>query len=302
MVRPALWGARRRPERSLAPSDRGQDLTVGLYALLTDWGQQTNAECLDCPSLAPANFRTRQGHLRRYNPLQERCVAPVRFNMFEWLARRYLDVLGSIYIYNEHRGYTAIDRVLEAVRVRYPTDRALAAAIEQHRADERKHYVMFRRWFELRGEMPLSLDRAFGHIDRFVEIMFHKPIDSLDTQAVIDSDELFERLCRVISLTERRGYRTVEALLRNPIVLKDPVLTKIFRIIHKDEPSHWAPYEGWLAEHAQARLAFREKLADRVVHSELLLFKLPFVFLNPWLRRQTNWADATEVLNRAPAG
>ena len=36
--------------------------------------------------------------------------------MREWLRRRYLDLLGSIYIYNEHRGYTAIDRVLVAVR------------------------------------------------------------------------------------------------------------------------------------------------------------------------------------------
>jgi hypothetical protein len=30
---------------------------------------------------------------------------------------------------------------------------------------------------------------------------------------VIDRDELFERLCRVISLTEQRGYRQVEILL-----------------------------------------------------------------------------------------
>ena len=215
--------------------------------------------------------------------------------MFAWFARRYLDVLGSIYIYNEHRGYTAIDRVLEAVRKRYPTDRALNAAIERHRADERKHYNMFRRWFELRGVMPLALDRAFGHIDRFIEIVFRKSIDELDTQAVIDSDELFEQLCRVISLTERRGYRTVEALLRNPIVLKDPVLTKIFRIIHKDEPSHWAPYEGWLSQHGRERSTFREKLVDGVVHSELLIFKLPFVFFNPWLRRRTDWADAGEA-------
>lgn len=28
--------------------------------------------------------------------------------MRDWYRRRYLDVLGSIYIYNEHRGYTAI--------------------------------------------------------------------------------------------------------------------------------------------------------------------------------------------------
>ena len=34
--------------------------------------------------------------------------------MFVWFRRRYLDLLGSIYIYNEHRGYTSIDRVLAA--------------------------------------------------------------------------------------------------------------------------------------------------------------------------------------------
>ncbi len=29
--------------------------------------------------------------------------------MLAWFRDRYLDLLGSIYIYNEHRGYTAID-------------------------------------------------------------------------------------------------------------------------------------------------------------------------------------------------
>ncbi len=79
--------------------------------------------------------------------------------MAQWFTRRYLDLLGSIYIYNEHRGYTAIDRVLEAIRARSPDDRALIAAVERHRADERKHYTMFKRWFERRGVMPLELDR-----------------------------------------------------------------------------------------------------------------------------------------------
>lgn len=97
--------------------------------------------------------------------------------MFARIHRRYLDLLGSIYIYNEHRGYTAVDRVLEAVRARSPDDHAPIAAIEKHRADERKHYVMFRRWFELRGVMPFSVDRTCGHIDRFVEIMFGSTID-----------------------------------------------------------------------------------------------------------------------------
>src|SRR5690349_21215424 len=166
--------------------------------------------------------------------------------MLAWFTRRYLDLLGSIYIYNEHRGYTALDRVLEAVRARSPDDHVFIAAIEQHRADERKHYLMFQRWYEKRGQMPLSIDRTCGHIDRFVEIMFRSTIDRLDTDRVIAEDRLFEKLCRVISLTEKRGYQQVEVLLNHSIVRQDPGLIKIFKIIKQDEPSHWEPYDGWL--------------------------------------------------------
>lgn len=211
-----------------------------------------------------------------------------------WLRTRYLDLLGSIYIYNEHRGYTAIDRVLDAVRLRWPDNHEFLSAIERHRADERKHYVMFRRWFERRGVMPYEVDRTFGHIDRFVEIMFGRTIERLDTQAVMGRDELFERLCRVISLTEQRGYRQLEALLRNRIVLSDPVLTRIFRIIRKDEPSHWAPYEAWLHNHGKRQASWWEHAVDHFIHSELLFIKLPILFLNPWVRRRTAWADALE--------
>jgi hypothetical protein len=212
--------------------------------------------------------------------------------MLAWFRRRYLDLLGSIYIYNEHRGYTAIDRVLEAVRTRAPDDHTLIAAIEKHRADERKHYAMFRRWFELRGVMPFAVDRTIGHIDRFVEIMFRTSIDRLDTQAVIESDRLFERLCRVISLTEQRGYRQVEVLLVHPIVRRDKALVRIFRVIEKDEPSHWAPYDGWLSAHGKRRPTWWEHAIDGFIHSELLFLKLPLLFLDPWLGRRTDWADA----------
>jgi len=215
--------------------------------------------------------------------------------MLASFGRRYLDVLGSIYIYNEHRGYTAIDRVLDAVRARSPDDVELIASIERHRADERKHYVMFRRWFERRGVMPLAVDRTFGHIDRFIEIMFRSGIDNLDTQAVIDSDKLFERLCRVIALTEQRGYRQVEILLGNRFVRGDPVLLRIFGIIRKDEPSHWAPYEGWLRANGKREPKWWERAVDGFVHSELLFLKLPFLFLNPWVGRRKEWADAGEA-------
>src|SRR3954449_3491352 len=126
--------------------------------------------------------------------------------MRAWFQRRYLDLLGSIYLYNEHRGYTALDGVLEAVGARWPEDAEFIAKVEKHRADEHKHYLMFKRWFEKRGMMPLFVDRACGHIDRFVELVFRKRIDELDLDRFIEEGN-FEELCRVISLTEQRGYR-----------------------------------------------------------------------------------------------
>ncbi|MCW3836130.1 ferritin-like domain-containing protein [Sphingomonas canadensis] len=211
--------------------------------------------------------------------------------MRDWFRRRYLDLLGSIYIYNEHRGYTSIDRVLQAVRARDSGNHALIAAIEKHRADERKHYMMFKRWFELQGRKPLYVDRTCGHIDRFVEIMFRRTIDDLDTRAVIADDALFEKLCRVISLTEQRGYRQVEILLRHPAVRTDKALVRIFEVIEKDEPSHWAPYDGWLRANGRREPKWWERRIDDFIHSELLFLKLPALFLNPWLRRRTDWAD-----------
>ena len=221
--------------------------------------------------------------------------------MFGWFRHRYLDVVGSIYIYNEHRGYTAIDQVLDAIRQRAPDDLDLIARVEQHRADERKHYVMFRRWFERRGVMPLSVNRTFGHIDRFVEIMFRTHIANLETRAIVERDELFERLCRVISLTEQRGYRQLEALLANRMILSDPVLTKIFRIIIKaDEPSHWAPYDDWLRANAKREPLWWERAVDSFIHAELLFMKLPFLFLNPFIKRRVDWVDSHETALTKP--
>ena len=204
---------------------------------------------------------------------------------------RYLDLLGSIYIYNEHRGYTAIEGLLEAVRMRWTNDHVLIAKVEKHRDDEYKHYMMFRRWFERRGVMPLAVDSTCGHIDRFVGIMFGTSIEALDKAHIVHNDDLFGRLCRVISLTEQRGYKQVEILLNNSHVLSDRTLTKIFRIIEKDEPSHWAPYEDWLDAHGVRHDKWWERLVDAFVHSELLFLKLPILFLHPSLKRRSRFAD-----------
>jgi hypothetical protein len=211
--------------------------------------------------------------------------------MRNWYRRRYLDLLASIYIYNEHRGYTAIDRVLDAICARWPEDQSLIAKVEKHRADERKHYLMFRRWFERRGMMPLAVDRTCGHIDRFVGIMFGSTIDELDPLRVIGRDDLFERLCRVISLTEQRGHRQVETLLRHRIVQSDTQLMKIFRIIEQDEPSHWAPYVEWLRVNGHRQPSWWERAIDLAIHSELLFIKLPVLFFAVRLKRLAHWPD-----------
>jgi len=188
--------------------------------------------------------------------------------------------------------------VLAAVRSRWPADHAFIAEIEQHRADEYKHYQMFKRWWEKRGVRPFAIDRTCGHIDRFVELMFGARINDLDETALIARDENFAKLCRVIALTERRGYRQVEILLEHPTIRADRQLIKIFGIIKEDEPGHWSPYESWLKRRGRRDPRWWERWTDSLIHSELLALKLPILFLTPRLRRRTDWADEHD---RAPA-
>jgi len=204
---------------------------------------------------------------------------------------RYLDVLASIYIYNEHRGYTSLDRVLEAVRGRCPDDHAFQAEIEKHRADEEKHYRMFRRWFERQGKMPLRVDRGAGHIDRFIQWVFRCGIDELDTGQIVTSADDFERLCRVIMLTEQRGYAQVEIILKNRTIMSDPVMKRIFEIVHKDEPDHFLPYQRWLERQGRATAKWNERAADWCIHKILMLGKLPALFLNAATPRLEKWPD-----------
>lgn len=208
---------------------------------------------------------------------------------------RYLDVVGSIYLYNEHRGYTSLDRVLVAAQRHCADDPSFISAIAKHRADERKHYLMFKRWFELQHRMPIALDASYGHIDRFISRVFGCGIDALDTDTIVADKALFERLCRVILITERRGLVQVEELLRNPIVLGDRSMQRIFRIIHRDEPGHFLPYSDWLERRGRPAALLGERIADWCIHKILLLIKMPLLFFNSRATRMTLWPDADEM-------
>lgn len=210
---------------------------------------------------------------------------------------RFLDVLASIYIYNEHRGYTSLDRVLEAARARCANNQTFIAEVEKHRAEEERHYRMFRRWFEHRGEMPLKVDRTCGHIDHFIESIFGCTIEELDTEAIVADGNAFEKLCRVIMITERRGMHQVETLLDNAHVLSDRGMTAIFKVVQRDEPSHWMPYDTWLrANGRRPQPLLRELWTDYWIHKSLMLVKLPAIFINHNTPRLSAWPDeASEV-------
>lgn len=222
--------------------------------------------------------------------------------MTDWYRRRWIELVVSIYVYNEHRGYTALDEFLAAIRSHIPNDRAFIRAVEQHRADEHKHYLMFRRWFEKRRQMPLLVERTCGHIDRFIEIMFGARIDRINTAAMVSDKRNFEKLCRVVALTERRGYRQVQTLLRHPFIRGDRHLTKILQVIREDEPRHWAPYEAWLKLHRCREPAWWERWIDALIHSELLLIKLPLLFVTLSLQRRSNWPDDHPPARKRPVG
>jgi hypothetical protein len=185
---------------------------------------------------------------------------------------------------------------MEAVRARCPDDHEFIAAIAKHRADEHKHYVMFRRWFERQGRMPLKVDRTCGHIDNFIQAIFGCTIEDLDTETVITNAEEFEKLCRVIMLTEQRGMTQVEVLLKNSHVRSDPIMTRIFQIVEKDEPDHWMPYHGWLTTNGKVTARWRERWTDYWIHKSLMLAKLPALFVNGGAERLAVWPDEDDTV------
>jgi hypothetical protein len=223
-----------------------------------------------------------------------------RWKIGDSFAARYREVVASIYIYNEHRGYTSLDRVLAAARQVCPEDEGFIQAVAKHRADERKHYLMFKQWFVRQGRMPLATGRSYGHIDRFIGMVFGCSIDELEVARVVADPALFERLCRVIVLTEQRGLAQVEELLRNPMIRQDRAMHRIFSIVHRDEPDHFLPYRRWLEGKQRPTGTRREVWADALIHKVLLLVKLPGLFFRRHAPRMADWPDAGEVEERYP--
>jgi hypothetical protein len=197
------------------------------------------------------------------------------------LLQHFREALLSIYLYNEHRGYTLLEALERALRAHRPEERALAAWVHAHAGDERRHYKMFRAWFVRHGVMPLRVDASAGYIDRLVRNVAGTAIDGIDLDAAVREEAELERLLRLIVLTERRGLSQVRALLGAQRLLLDRELRAIFEVIERDEPSHFEPYAGWLAARGCAVSSFREAAADVLTHGVIVAWKLPALVCAP---------------------
>lgn len=193
---------------------------------------------------------------------------------------RYYDVLASVYLYNEYQGYKGLERLLVAIRRRYPNETDFIAAVEKHTEDERKHYRMFKSYFEAQAAMPLAVDRTYGYIDRFVLLVFGRSLEDLDEASILADERLFFKLCRLVMMTEFRGMKQVAVLLASPWVKRNERLMRIFRVIERDEPSHCFPYQRWLQGRGSHLPGFEERFSDFWIHYSLMLLKIPVLFLN----------------------
>lgn len=209
--------------------------------------------------------------------------------MTKWFIDRYTRVLTSVYLYNEYRGYTELERLVIALREKFPLEHEFIAAVEKHTDDERKHYLMFRHYFESRGEMPLKVGSSSGYIDRLVNIIFGTDLDDLNTEEIVTDDNKFFRLCRLIMITEFRGMKQVETILRSRLIRSNEELQKIFKVIERDEPSHWQPYQKWLRTHNSDEVTLRERAADFITHYMLIIFKLPLLFCDLFHERSREY-------------
>lgn len=197
----------------------------------------------------------------------------------------FREALLSIYLYNEHRGYTQLEALERALHEHRPQEQALAGWVHAHAADERRHYKMFRAWFVRRGVMPLHVDASVGYIDRLVQSVTGTAIDGIDFGAAVREEAELERLLRLIVLTERRGLAQVRALLGAQRLLLDRELRAMFEVIERDEPSHFEPYAGWLAARGRAASSLREAAADALTHGAIVAWQLPALVCDPSPKR-----------------
>lgn len=83
----------------------------------------------------------------------------------------------------------------------------------------------------------------------------------------------------LIILTESRGLAQVRSLLRLPDPLMDRELRAMFRVVERDEPSHFEPYAA-CSRRARPTSKALEVVADMLTHAAIVSLKLPLLMLH----------------------
>lgn len=200
------------------------------------------------------------------------------------LSQRFRELVLSVYLYNEYRGYLQLETELIPHLESDPRfDTGFIEGVKKHAADERRHYSMFKGWFRERQIMPFAVGKAVGYFDALASVLVAKRGPEDPAQIVAD-EKRFAKLCRAVVMTERRGISQLDTMLTWQSVRTDERLLRIFETIRRDEPSHFGPYETWLSQNGLPGPSWRERAADLFIHYTIALL-IPFLFLNPRLRR-----------------
>jgi hypothetical protein len=196
------------------------------------------------------------------------------------IVERFLDLVLSVYLYNEWRGYVQMETsLIPQLEANPNVDREFLSAIKKHCSDEKKHYNMFKGYFISRGRMPFAVGKSIGYFDALSRVLMGRK-DEMDL-----NDKNFAKLCRAIVTTEYRGIHQVDTMLNWRSIANDERLYRIFQVIKVDEPSHFIPYSEWLKKHGHRGPSRLEKIADWVIHYSIATFVIPIHFLNFRLKR-----------------
>ncbi len=201
------------------------------------------------------------------------------------LTERFRELVISIYLYNEWRGYRQLEQdLLPEIERKGDFDADFVRGVRKHADDEKKHYRMFKGWFAERGTMPYEVGPSVGYFDTMALWLVGKR--KTDPASVLTaSPDCFARFCRAVVTTERRGIQQLDLMLRWRSVREDARLRRVLEVIRGDEPSHFAPYERWLKTHGYAGPRLREWIVDCVVNYGIAVLIIPALFFNPRLKR-----------------
>ena len=203
------------------------------------------------------------------------------------ITQRFIDLVLSVYLYNEWRGYVQMEGMLiPQLEAKPDIDPNFLAAVKKHCADEKKHYGMFKGWFFANGRMPFEVGKSIGYFDALTRVLIGKK----NAEKTVLDDKTFAKLCRAIVLTEYRGINQVGTMLKWRSIKRDERLHRIFQVIEQDEPSHFIPYSKWLKEKGHRSPSVMEKVADFIVHYSIASLVIPVHFLNFRLKRIEQFA------------